>query len=570
MKDKTMFAAAVTSVSSTEDTNNLENRFEMQSSFPTIQLSPQNSDNNNCVETSEGCDTQKNGSVTTAKRRKRALSGEVATLLPDDESTTATTTMVSSLQASNHNSKPLSRTVPRGMSITNSVTNLNSELTSSVTIMPPPSKSFVGFQNENTSGSIDNTSTMNGASASCTVLHHLEPEGLRNIKVSRRFDEAMLKEVMMQYDQNEDKTILGTGQMISPTIIEDEEEPQQQAQQIEGNQHVKEDTEAQEDSKNPVLGLAPCEHETARQDNAISNEEKEIRSREPPGTPVRDIESIDVVPLAASPPLPLRATTIAASSEREQQKHEYSPTDKESLTPKESPTLEIASPCNEDQQSSRQSLSMPPHAFTVQLSQSVHPAVPLSATKLVVPASGHVHNMNISSLARSSLSSVMSNGYHHATASTTNGMVTYSNGEAGIPHMPSLVLPHSNGGYPGLSTPLAPSLPAEGKRRIHLRLVEDVSKPDQASLFASFRNRSILRKNPITTPIDEKAPSRMQSQWVDRGSMTVSWYEGTSSLELQQHVRNSVIRKVHLPGTTKLVDFRIFDDSVDPPEGTIR
>ncbi|KAL3943147.1 MAG: hypothetical protein SGARI_000041 [Bacillariaceae sp.] len=116
-----------------------------------------------------------------------------------------------------------------------------------------------------------------------------------------------------------------------------------------------------------------------------------------------------------------------------------------------------------------------------------------------------------------------------------------------------------------------PLLSGGGKRRIHLRLEEDV-RPPARSLFSSFRKSSILRKNPLNSPISELEPSNGQKKqrWMDRGTLTVSWYEGTSSTELQDHVRNSVIRKLRLDaGATKLAAYRILDDSIDPPEEVV-
>ena len=54
---------------------------------------------------------------------------------------------------------------------------------------------------------------------------------------------------------------------------------------------------------------------------------------------------------------------------------------------------------------------------------------------------------------------------------------------------------------------------------------------------------------------------------VDRGTISVSWFEGTSSLELQEHVNKSVLRKLKLDKGQQLDDIRILDTKVDPPEG---
>jgi hypothetical protein len=54
---------------------------------------------------------------------------------------------------------------------------------------------------------------------------------------------------------------------------------------------------------------------------------------------------------------------------------------------------------------------------------------------------------------------------------------------------------------------------------------------------------------------------------VDRGTISVSWFEGTSAIELQEHVRTSVVRKLGLDKGVDIEDLRILDDSSDPPEG---
>jgi hypothetical protein len=110
-----------------------------------------------------------------------------------------------------------------------------------------------------------------------------------------------------------------------------------------------------------------------------------------------------------------------------------------------------------------------------------------------------------------------------------------------------------------------------GKRRIHLRLAEDVPQPvDRRTLFGSFRrpNRRSFTFPTKSQLSDFNSPT-MELQSIDRGSMTVSWYEGTTSLELHEHVRTSLIRKLGLKGTMKLDHFRILDETVHPAEGAV-
>ena len=102
---------------------------------------------------------------------------------------------------------------------------------------------------------------------------------------------------------------------------------------------------------------------------------------------------------------------------------------------------------------------------------------------------------------------------------------------------------------------MAPS--ASGRRKIFLRLQEDATPPSHARRPSFFFRHSL--QSPDATPA--------MPQGVDRGSIAVSWYEGTTSAELQEHVRKSLIRKMGLKGNVKLVDLRIIDETMDPPEG---
>jgi predicted DNA-binding WGR domain protein len=125
-----------------------------------------------------------------------------------------------------------------------------------------------------------------------------------------------------------------------------------------------------------------------------------------------------------------------------------------------------------------------------------------------------------------------------------------------------------------------------GKRKIHLQLWEDVGskiQPETSGFLSFRRKKGILRRSPQqSSPISELGGSNHNrsndnngsdnnssdnNRWADRGTLAVSWYEGTNSLELQEHVQNSVIRKLGLINTTKLLDFRVLDESSDPPEG---
>lgn len=135
---------------------------------------------------------------------------------------------------------------------------------------------------------------------------------------------------------------------------------------------------------------------------------------------------------------------------------------------------------------------------------------------------------------------------------------------------PALQSQHSNGysqhyqhhPYAPPPPPVVMAPPSIGKRKVHFRLVEDLAAPTWKGVrgsFLSFRrgsNRNLLAPSPMME----------ESQQMERGRVTVSWYEGTNSLELTEHVRNAIIRKVGLEGTIKLAEFRIMDDTSNPPE----
>lgn len=98
-------------------------------------------------------------------------------------------------------------------------------------------------------------------------------------------------------------------------------------------------------------------------------------------------------------------------------------------------------------------------------------------------------------------------------------------------------------------------LPA--RRRIRLLLQEEMDKRRNESILGHIRRRSSL----FRSPVDE-------SQYEQRGHITVSWYDGTSTLELNEHVRSSAMRKLKLESFMEIKDLRFLDETVDPPEGT--
>jgi hypothetical protein len=99
-----------------------------------------------------------------------------------------------------------------------------------------------------------------------------------------------------------------------------------------------------------------------------------------------------------------------------------------------------------------------------------------------------------------------------------------------------------------------------GRRKIKLRLEEDIRTDDRRSFFS----RSFSRHKRDDSLLSVDSVARIG---IDRGSIAVSWFEGTTSTELQEHVRKSVVRKMGLHGDVKLNDLRIIDETMDPPEG---
>ena len=157
---------------------------------------------------------------------------------------------------------------------------------------------------------------------------------------------------------------------------------------------------------------------------------------------------------------------------------------------------------------------------------------------------------------------------HIVPASIPNLQHQHSLGTNGSYH-PYPTPPHTHP-YPPAPAPMPQTVimgtPSVGKRKIHFRLMEEVpvatsKRYSVRPSFLSFRRTS--SRNLLTaSPVAEEPPEHL-----DRGRVTVSWYEGTTTLELMEHVRNTVIRKLGLGGTTKLTDIRILDEGSNPPEG---
>jgi hypothetical protein len=128
--------------------------------------------------------------------------------------------------------------------------------------------------------------------------------------------------------------------------------------------------------------------------------------------------------------------------------------------------------------------------------------------------------------------------------------------------------------YPPLPAPV----PNGGRRKIRLRLQEDIRSQQQRKRAGSFLGHIRRRSSRImfgsgggNSPLQETVPEMNSVEFTvtDRGNLSVSWFEGTSSLELQEHVRRSIARKLKLGTNIELTDIRVIDESVDPPEGEL-
>ncbi|KAL3783125.1 hypothetical protein HJC23_012461 [Cyclotella cryptica] len=146
-----------------------------------------------------------------------------------------------------------------------------------------------------------------------------------------------------------------------------------------------------------------------------------------------------------------------------------------------------------------------------------------------------------------------------------------------------------------------------GRRTITLRLQEEVddatgatNNGNNASQLTPFRRLSSLRRfrslslSTVMIPLDEKGKVELSTHdmpggtnaskgdnahepsLIDRGIITVSWYDGTTSAEMQQHVYNCVLRKLKSNDTSnaggskkKLEDVRLLDENVVPHEEVV-
>lgn len=141
--------------------------------------------------------------------------------------------------------------------------------------------------------------------------------------------------------------------------------------------------------------------------------------------------------------------------------------------------------------------------------------------------------------------------------------------------------------YQSAPPPPPSSLPSN-RRTIKLHLVEERKLSTSTTINTFFRLPKLKKSNNRTanhrsttptlggkTSSDREFNDEVHSHEdsdntglmiVDRSDVYVSWYEGTSTSELQEHVRKSVKRKLNLDGKKTIHDVRIIDISVDPHE----
>ncbi|KAL7479766.1 hypothetical protein ACHAW6_005494 [Cyclotella cf. meneghiniana] len=166
--------------------------------------------------------------------------------------------------------------------------------------------------------------------------------------------------------------------------------------------------------------------------------------------------------------------------------------------------------------------------------------------------------------------------------------------------------PTSNSSHPSRISYVSPP----GRRTITLRLQEEIhdaiddnnnnTNNNHASQLTPFRRLSSLRRfrslslSTVMLPLDEKGKVHLDTHDLpantnvskvhnahepftrDQGVITVSWYEGTTSAEMQQHVYNCVLRKLKANSVgeaggnnKKLEDVRLLDENVVPHQEVV-
>jgi len=189
---------------------------------------------------------------------------------------------------------------------------------------------------------------------------------------------------------------------------------------------------------------------------------------------------------------------------------------------------------------------------------------------------------------------------------TTTTAANSSPTRTSVPNMTNVPsAPKSNSSSPSRISYVSPP----GRRTITLRLQEEVddaigannsTNSNAASQLTPFRRLSSLRRfrslslSTVMVPLDEKGKVDLathdlpgttnvskghnahEPSTIDQGIITVSWYEGTTSAEMQQHVYNCVLRKLKANNASeagenkkKLEDVRLLDENVVPHQEVV-
>jgi len=163
---------------------------------------------------------------------------------------------------------------------------------------------------------------------------------------------------------------------------------------------------------------------------------------------------------------------------------------------------------------------------------------------------------------------------------------------------PAIVYRHQPASHPAMNDINGVSAQKSDRRGIKLRLLEErrigpekdgIRGHALKNLFKR-RSQSLSSTLPVISSLpdiktqsshDMKSASNQQSvealisfsppfctsSLIERGNISVSWFEGTGTAELQEHMRSSVCSKINLGRDQELENICIIDESADPPEG---
>ena len=134
------------------------------------------------------------------------------------------------------------------------------------------------------------------------------------------------------------------------------------------------------------------------------------------------------------------------------------------------------------------------------------------------------------------------------------------------------------------------------KRAIQLRLEQEVKTDRGGEGFSKYTSKFLKFRRPRVRSIDDCADTPLKSldsdltrcdsvpespepessyngkrssTLINHGSISISWYDGTSTVELQDHVRKSLCRKLDLDPSQRVNNIRLIDESVIPSEGKL-